>query len=590
MDWESWTMLGMLGVVFTLLAFTHVGPDIILWGAVTLLMTLRIITPAEALSGLANEGMVTVGLLFVVAAGLRETGGMHRVTQRLLGRPQSVKVAQLRLMGPVAAMSAFMNNTPLVAMLLPVVDEWARQLRLSASKFMIPLSYATILGGTCSLIGTSTNLVVNGLLARTPDLPTLRMFDIAWVGIPCTVIGLSYLLLSNRWLLPDRRPAFSTQDDPREYTVEMQVEADSPLVGQTIEQAGLRHLPGLYLMEIDRNGEVVAAVSPQERLHAKDQLVFVGVVESVVDLQKVRGLIPATDQVFKLQHPRTQRSLIEAVVSDSCPVAGMTIRDGRFRNLYDAVVIAVARNGERLRQKIGDIVLRAGDTLLLEARPSFVEQQRNSRDFFLVSQIENSTPRRHERAWVALAILGLMVTVVTLGWLSMLNAAMLAAGLMMLTGCCSATVARRSVDWQVLFVIAAAFGMERAMQKTGTASLIAHTFLGLAGDNPWAALAVVYGVTMLLTELLTNNAAAALMFPIAIATAASLGVHPLPFAIVVMLAASYGFATPIGYQTNLMVYGPGGYRFADYLRIGIPLDLLMGLTAVLVTPLVWPFK
>jgi di/tricarboxylate transporter len=590
MDWESWTMLGMLGVVFTLLAFTHVGPDIILWGAVTLLMTLRIITPAEALSGLANEGMVTVGLLFVVAAGLRETGGMHRVTQRLLGRPQSVKVAQLRLMGPVAAMSAFMNNTPLVAMLLPVVDEWARQLRLSASKFMIPLSYATILGGTCSLIGTSTNLVVNGLLARTPDLPTLGMFDIAWVGIPCTVIGLSYLLLSNRWLLPDRRPAFSTQDDPREYTVEMQVEVNSPLVGQTIEQAGLRHLPGLYLMEIERNGEVVAAVSPQERLHAKDQLVFVGVVESVVDLQKVRGLIPATDQVFKLQHPRTQRSLIEAVVSDSCPVVGMTIRDGRFRNLYDAVVIAVARNGERLRRKIGDIVLRAGDTLLLEARPSFVEQQRNSRDFFLVSQVENSTPRRHERAWVALAILGLMVTVVTLGWLSMLNAAMLAAGLMMLMGCCSATVARRSVDWQVLFVIAAAFGIERAMQKTGTASLIAHTFLGLAGDNPWAALAVVYGVTMLLTELLTNNAAAALMFPIAIATAASLGVQPLPFAIVVMLAASYGFATPIGYQTNLMVYGPGGYRFADYLRIGIPLDLLMGLTAVLVTPLVWPFK
>ena len=589
MSWEAWTTLGMLGVVFTLMACTRVGPDVLLWGAVTVFMTLGIITPAEALSGLANEGMVTVGLLFIVAAGLRETGGMHLVTQRLLGRPQSVKMAQLRLMGPVATMSAFMNNTPLVAMLLPVVDEWTRQLRLSASKFMIPLSYATILGGTCSLIGTSTNLVVNGLLARTTDMPTLRMFDIAWVGIPCTVVGLGYLLLSSRWLLPDRRPAFSTQDDPREYSVEMQVEADSPLVGQTIEQAGLRHLPGLYLMEIDRHGEILAAVSPQERLHARDQLVFVGVVESVVDLQKVRGLIPATDQVFKLKHPRSQRSLIEAVVSDSCPVVGMTIRDGHFRNLYNAVVIAVARNGERLRQKIGDIVLRAGDTLLLEARPAFVEQQRNSRDFFLVSQVQNSTPRRHERAWVALAILGLMVVVATLGWLSMLNAAMLAAGLMILTGCCSSTIARRSVDWQVLLVIAAAFGMERALQKTGTASVIAHTFLGLAGDSPWAALAIVYGVTMLLTELLTNNAAAALMFPIAMATATSLSVYPLPFAIAVMLAASYGFATPIGYQTNLMVYGPGGYRFADYLRIGVPLDLLMGITAVCITPLVWPF-
>ena len=437
MSWEAWTTLGMLGVVFTLMACTRIGPDVLLWGAVTVFMTLGIITPAEALSGLANDGMVTVGLLFIVAAGLRETGGMHLVTQRLLGRPQSVKVAQLRLMGPVATMSAFMNNTPLVAMLLPVVDEWTRQLRLSASKFMIPLSYATILGGTCSLIGTSTNLVVNGLIARTTDMPTLRMFDIAWVGVPCTVVGLGYLLLSSRWLLPDRRPAFSTQDDPREYSVEMQVEADSPLVGQTIEQAGLRHLPGLYLMEIDRNGEILPAVSPQVRLHARDQLVFVGVVESVVDLQKVRGLIPATDQVFKLKHPRSRRSLIEAVVSDSCPVVGMTIRDGHFRNLYNAVVIAVARNGERLRQKIGDIVLRAGDTLLLEARPAFVEQQRNSRDFFLVSQVQNSTPRRHERAWVALTILGLMVAVATLGWLSMLNAAMLAAGLMILTGCCT---------------------------------------------------------------------------------------------------------------------------------------------------------
>jgi di/tricarboxylate transporter len=309
----------------------------------------------------------------------------------------------------------------------------------------------------------------------------------------------------------------------------------------------------------------------------------------VVDLQRFRGLIPATDQVFKLKHPRAQRCLVEAVVSESAPLVGQTIRDGRFRTLYDAVVIAVARNGERLRGKIGDIVLRPGDTLLLEARPSFVEQQRNSRDFLLVSRIEDSTPPRHERAWVALAILGAMVTVVTFGWLSMLVAGMLAAGLMIMTGCCTAAVARRSVDWQVLLVIAAAFGLEQALWKSGAASIIAGTFLGAAGDNPHLALAVVYGVTLLLTELLTNNAAAALMFPIAVTTATGLGVHPMPFVIAVMVAASCGFATPIGYQTNLMVYGPGGYRFADYLRIGVPLDILIGLTAVLVIPLAWRF-
>lgn len=589
MSWEAWVTLSMLGGVLILMAATRIGPDVLLCGALTLLITLGVVTPAEALSGLSNEGIVTVGVLFVVAAGLRETGGMHLITRRLLGCPRSAMLAQARLMFPVATLSAFMNHTPLVAMLLPVVNDWSRRLRQSASKFMIPLSYATILGGTCTLIGTSTNLMVSGLVHTTPGLPSMSLFDPLWVGVPCAFVGLVYILLTSRWLLPERRPVFSILEESREYTVEMSLTEDSPLIGQTIEQAGLRHLPGVYLMEIGRNGHVLPAVSPQERLHSRDQLVFVGVVESVVDLQRFRGLIPATDQVFKLKHPRPQRCLIEAVVSESCPLVGQTIRDGRFRTVYNAVVIAVARNGARLRQKIGDIVLRPGDTLLLETRPSFVEQQRNSRDFLLVSQVEDATLPRHDRAWVALGILGAMVTVATFGWMSMLTAGMLAAGLMILTGCCTSTIARRSVDWQVLLVIAASFGLERALWNSGAARLIADSFLGAAGNSPWLALAVIYGVTLLLTELLTNNAAAALMFPIAIATATGLGVNPMPFVIALMVAASCGFATPIGYQTNLMVYGPGGYRFSDYLRIGVPLDILIGIVAVLVIPVAWSF-
>jgi di/tricarboxylate transporter len=369
----------------------------------------------------------------------------------------------------------------------------------------------------------------------------------------------------------------------------MRVTPESPLIGQTIEQAGLRHLPGVYLMEINREKEVLAAVAPEERLQANDQLVFVGVVDSVVDLQRFRGLIPATDQVFKLAGLRSQRCLIEAVVSDTCPLIGQTIRDGRFRTLYNAVVIAVARNGERLRQKIGDIDLHPGDTLLLEAGPWFVQRQRNSRDFFLVSRVEDSTPPRHERAWMAWMILAGMVTTAALGWLSMLNASMLAAGLMLLTGCCTSTIARRSVDWQVLLVIAASFGIEQALRKSGAAHAMTSALLGLANANPWLALAMVYGATMLLTELISNNAAAALMFPIALATATSLQVSPMPFMIALTMAASYGFATPIGYQTNLMVYGPGGYHFTDYMRLGIPLNALLWAMTVLITPLVWPF-
>ena len=588
LSWDAWVTLAIVAVVLNLLIFTRISPEAILLGGLIFLLTTRILTPAEAFSGFANPGMITVGALFVVTAALRETGVINLIVRRLLGRPKSLSAALLRTVLPVATTSAFLNNTPVVATLLPAVDEWAKQNRLSVSKLLMPLSYAAILGGMCTLIGTSTNLVVNGLLVESGK-QSLGMFDITRVGLPCAFIGIIYTLTLSHWLLPERRPALRRIDDPREYTVEMLVEDGSSLVGKTIEQAGLRHLEALYLMEIDRDGQVMAAVSPQERLRAKDRLIFVGIVESVVDLQKIPGLTPATDQIFKLDTPRSERCLIEAVVSNTCPLVNQTIREGQFRSTYNAVVIAVARNGERLRRKIGDIALRAGDTLLLETHPSFGAQQRNSRDFFLVSQVEDSNPRRHSHAFIASALLIGMVAIVAIRPEFMLNAALLAACLMLLTGCCSTATVRRSVNLQVLLVIAASIGIGNAMQNTGIAGAIARSLIEMAGKEPHLALAVVYAITLLFTETLTNVAAAVLVFPIAMATADKLGVNFMPFAIVTMVAASASFATPLGYQTNLMVYGPGGYRFSDYLRIGLPLDILVGGTAILITPLVWPF-
>jgi len=587
--WEAWTSVACVLTVIVMLAATRLAPDVVLMGGLTLLLVTGVLTPDQALSGLANEGMVTVAVLFVVVAGLQQTGGISWIVNNLLGRPRSLIHAQRRMMLPVIVSSAFLNNTPIVAMLVPAVTDWARRFRLPLSKLLIPLSYAAILGGTCTLIGTSTNLVVNGLVIDEMKRPSLGMFDIAWVGIPSAIIGTAYILLFSRKLLPNRKPLMTQLEDPREYTVEMTVEPSSPLVGKTIEQAGLRHLPGMYLAEIDREGQVIPAVSPQEQLRGHDRLLFVGIVESVVDLQKIRGLTPATNQVFKLDAPRTRRMLIEAVVSNSCPLTGLTIRDGQFRTVYNAVVIAVARNGERIRKKIGDIILRAGDTLMLEATPSFVEQQHNSRDFFLVRGVEDSTPPRHERAFLALIILIAMVVVVTMNWMSMLQAAMLAAGAMLMTRCCSASVARRQVDFSLLIVIAAAIGLGSAMETTGAARVIASTLVSVAADDPWVSLAVIYGLTMLFTETITNNAAAVLVFPIALATAGRLDVSPMPYIIAIMMAASASFSTPIGYQTNLMVYGPGGYRFTDYMRIGIPLNLLMWTTTVLLAPRIWPF-
>ena len=322
----------------------------------------------------------------------------------------------------------------------------------------------------------------------------------------------------------------------------------------------------------------------------RDRLLFVGVVESVVELVRVRGLVPAPDQLFKLDAPRAERRFFEVVVSRSSPMVGRTIREGEFRTRYDAVVIAVARNGARVRGKVGDIEIRTGDTLLLESRPSFITRQRNSRDFLLVSEVRDASLPRYERAWTAIAVLAVMVAAAASGQLTMLEAALVAAGVMIVTRCTSAAGARNRVDWSVLIVIGASLGLGQAMATSGAADSIARWWIALAGDSPWLALLAVYAVTSAFTELITNNAAAVLVFPIAEATAQGLGVSLWPFVAVVMMAASASFATPIGYQTNLMVYGPGGYRFSDYFRIGGPLNVLIGALAVLLAPLIWPFS
>lgn len=590
MGWEAWYTLAVTALIVGTLAFGRVGADIVFVGGVTLLIAAGVISEEEALQGLSESSLVTIGALFVVAAGLQETGAMAFLSQYVLGKPSTERAAQARIMLPVAIMSAFLNNTPVVAVMMPVIGDWSKKYGQSVSRLLLPLSYAAILGGTCTLIGTSTNMVINDLLIQAGN-PGLGMFEIAWLGLPVSLIGIAYVILFCGRLLPDRRPAISHGDDAREYTIELLVEPGSPLVGRTIEEAGLRHLQGVYLIEIDRSGHVLPAVSPQERLQANDRLVFVGVIDSVIDLQKIRGLQPAPDQVFQLKSPRSERRLLEAVVSTSCPLVGKTIREGRFRTVYNAAVIAVARNGQRLEKKIGDISLWPGDTLLLEAHPSFLERQKNSRDFFLVSMLEDSAQPRHERAWIALGILAAMVTVVSLDFMTMPLAPMLAAGLMLIFRCCGGSDARRAVDWQVLIVIAAGFALSKAMASSGAAEGVSDMLVKTVGNNhPYLALAAIYFIAMVFTNLITNVAAAVIIVPIAIKTANDIGVSQLPFVMAVMVAASIALATPMSYQTNLMVYGPGGYRLTDYVKLGAPLSLILWIVTVLLAPQIWPFN
>lgn len=586
---DAWIALSVIAGCLLALIFTRRPPDMILCGGVVILLLAGVLSPKEALAGMANEGMVTVGVLFIVAQALSETGVVNWISLNVLGRPKSVRLAQFRLMAPVAMFSSILNNTPVVAMMIPAVRDWAKRNNLPVSQLMIPLSYAAIVGGTCTLVGTSTNLVVNGMMIEAIPGQALGMFDIAWVGLPCVVLVIAFTIITSRYLLPTSNGKAERFGDTRQYIVEMLVEPGSPMIGQSIEQAGLRQLPAMFLIEIVRDERLMTVVSPKEILMAGDRLIFAGDVRSVVDLKNFHGLRLAEDQAFKLDANNLSRCLVEVVISPNFPHLGRLIREMRFRNNYGAAIIAVSRNGEHLKGRIGDLELEPGDTLLLEAYEDFVPNQRYSRDFLLVSAIENSRPVRHEHRGRAGIIMVAMVLVVAFGWLSMLKAAFLAAGLMVATRCIRAADARRSVDWQILLVIAASIALGGSLESTGAASVIAQQIIGLAVGSPMATLAAIFIVTTLFSAVISNLAAAVIVFPIALAASQQLDVSMLPFAVTLMMAASASFATPIGYQTNLMVYGPGDYRFSDFFKIGIPLTIIVGVSTVLIAPIVWPF-
>lgn len=581
------TLLVVFCVLLSL-AITRIPADLILMAALSFLVISGILSPVEALAGFANQGVITIATLYVVAAGLKETGAVQWVASRLLGQPKSVRGAQIRMLLPTGVLSAFMNNTTVVAMFIPTIQDWSQRLQIPASKLLLPLSYATILGGTCTLIGTSTNLVVDGLL-QSKTGTHLGLFELAWVGVPLMLVGIGFMVLFADKLLPNRGGVKEQLELVREYGVEVEVEAAGPLVGKTISQAGLRHLTFGYLAEIDRHGRLITVVEPGRTLQSGDKLYFIGAPECANELRRIQGLKPAYGSIHKLEVENHQRCLVEVVIASEFPALNKTVRESRFRTRFNAVILSVSREGNRISGKLGDIILRVGDTLLLEASHQFVEQYRFRRDFLLVSALNDSTPPDFRKAPLALSILLLMVLVSALGLLPLMEAAFLSAGAMLVTRCVTASKARRYIDLPVLVVIAASFSLGSAMTLTGAAKSIAELLIISDQISPWMALALIYLLTAVFTEVITNNAAAVLMFPIAMAVAESLGVSYLPFVIAIMFAASASFITPLGYQTNMMVYGPGRYKFSDYMRLGVPLSFISGLVTVLIMPFVWVF-
>jgi di/tricarboxylate transporter len=590
---DAWLTLAVVLVTLVVLAAELLPPAMAVLGAVTALLVAGVIGIPEAFEGFSNPAPLTVAALYVVAAGVQKAGLLERLTGAVLGGAEeggSERLGLARVLVPVAGSSAFLNNTPIVAMVAPAILTWARRTGRSASRYLLPVSFATILGGVITVIGTSTNLVVSGLLESHGEEP-LGFFEIGKVGVPVALAGLALLVLLTPMLLPVRRaPSESLEADAREFTVEMIVAGEGTPAGQTVSEAGLRSLQGVYLVEIERDGRTMAPVAPDEVLAAGDRLTFAGNVERVLDLQAVPGLVSAEEPHFDVVGPSLRRRLFEAVVASASALDGATLKEIGFRSRYGAAVLAVHRAGERMPGKLGEVRVRAGDVLLLLADAGARRRLLADPSFVVVAPLAGEGPPRREKApLVAVVVLAMLVLAAT-GVLDILVAALLAGfalvGLRVLT----AAEARSAIDLNIIVLIAASFGVGNAIEMSGLASQIADLVVGPLGEYGDVGLLVgILVSTTLLTELITNNAAAVLMFPIALATAAEAGLDPRGFAIAIAIAASSSFLTPIGYQTNTMVYGMGGYRFADFARVGAPLTIVVLIVATVLIPVFWPF-
>lgn len=566
--------------------------DVIVFSALGALLLFGVVSPKDAFEGFSNKGVLTIAVLFIVAYAAQISGLMDALLDPIMGKNTGLQRSQVKMMVPLMGLSAFINNTPLVAMFTPYVRDWALKNNISPSKFLIPLTYAISFGGLFTLIGTSTNLVVNGLLQQSTHT-SLGMFELAYVGIPCAIAATSFMIIFGHRLLPNNSDlAVEFPNAGREYLVEMKVQLSSCLTGKTVEDAGLRNLDNLFLVEIVRNGSSVVPVRPTDVIEAQDRLIFTGMVGAIVQLQKIPGLVPFHETDFYYDMRRSgEGRIVEAVVSPSSPMLGKTIKEGNFRSRYDAAVLAVHRHSERIVSKIGTIVLKPGDTLLLLAGDNFFKTWHQSRDFYLVSKISNVRVLDRKRSILTLVALFGMVALSALGIVDIFIAAVMATILLLLTRCVTAVEARRALELNVLIVIACSLGISKAIEKTGVATYFAEKILALAGDfGAVGVLAAIFLATTLVTEAVTNNAAAALLFPIATAAAQRLHMSPKPFAVAVAVAASASFATTIGYQTNMMVSGPGRYKAVDFVRAGLPVKIIYAIVAIPTIAYFWSVR
>lgn len=576
---NSDAIIVLIVLLFILISFYKewIGPAFTFLIGVVFLGISGILTPKEIMAGFANEQVMVIMMLLLLGDIIREMGIIETLFDRFFRRATTYRGFMARMMILVGGCSAFLNNTPLVAVMMPYVHSWCKRHKISPSKLLIPLSYAAILGGCATLIGTSTNLIVNGMVIDQkiiPGLSSLNLFDFAWVGVPMMFLGFIYLLLWGYKLLPEKADVIEDfSQNSRKYIVEAHVKMNSCLVGKTIEEADLRNLKGLYLFQINRGGVRVAAVSPEFQLEVGDRLLFAGDTETIADLVLPNsGLtLPSVGMLTHKKHTE----VIEIVVSHNSTLISKTVKEANFRGKYDAAVIAIHRNGERVTGKIGEVKLKAGDVLLLLGGDDFVDRTTRIQDFYFISRVREFRKQETYKVWLLLGgtvmaillaalkivplFMSLIVLIITVLALKIFNPKDIAL----------------SLDFNLALIISLSLAFGTAMVKSGLAEMIAELLISVF--LPLGNIGVLFGIfliTSILAAYITNKAAVAIIFPISLAMSVRLNLDPEPFVLVVAYAAAANFMTPIGYQTNLMVYGPGGYSFKDFFRIGFPLTII----------------
>lgn len=582
-EFQPYVVMGVILLLFIFLYKEIFKPTITFLIAILILLISGILAPRDVLEGFSNQSLASIVLLILITAGIRSNFNIQGFLDFIFGRVNTYKTFLASMMAKVAILSSFVNNTPVVVLMTPYVFEWGKKHKISPSKLLIPLSYSTIIGGMITVIGTSTTLVLNGFLINNHIEP-INPIDLLIIGSAVTISGIIFLIFSSKKLLPDKKDLIETfENQKREYLIEKRLSKNSPLIGQRVKEGGLRNLTGVYLVEIVRGQQIISPVNPNELIEKNDILIFAGNTEKIVDLTLSNLGIELPSKLTPTGEGKVQ--VVEGVISANSSLIGKTIKESNFRERYDAAVVAIHRNGEKLSGKIGWIRIKAGDVLLMYVGDNFQKRVDIFKDLYIITGEQQEIQPNTNNNVKLFTLIGLVLTLLLTQFFSLFISLLIIFSLMVFMKLITMQNVKRDLDINLIIILVLSLALGQAMIKTGSGALIAHEVVGLL--QPYGNVALLIGITIIttiLTSFITNVGAIAIAFPLALATIQDLNIDGAPFYLAIAFAASAAFMTPIGYQTNLIVYGPGGYSFKDFLKVGIPMTIVylsVALTAII---------